>query len=1297
MYPVHLVFYYSLLFFFLYRLLYSNSSLKREESILVRLVSLQEPKKNRESIARKRDEEENADDDELNPASVSEMADSGLETGSLSPLENSESSVTDFEVSQGDRVSMDDVDLISVGLNGVVEDAPPLPSGLDPSSPRTSSTTKDYLDENSSKAGIVVSVTDEKLKKADSNAYHSRDNCFLLTKEFEFVDTRTSEPGREKSGSPPGCSNDRTFDSNEGNTSNYFFIDASSLNDNELQDERNEKPSNCPSVVQEKTIGNTRLAAPLVALSEKPVIEKEALIVEIKEADSGESGQPSPCSENMRRAENTAAAPTVTTLVESDSRRSSLIRRNTFELDPNDEKLSVLRQEYERRQGHLVFQNAIPQYSGHRVDGDSCFEPSSHHELAPDLLISSSTTSSLPIVPVAKYGVDPMSQTKSLVESINKVTNVVSYEKQQQVPNKDSTNYERRPSGCWLFAGDSNQASSKDGGISEIRGTFSRNSTEETTPSGPEDPCPISEFSSDKLFLESCSESDDGSRNCCNSLPITLNDQRQIARERRSSVNSRAQRERTKRDETTPILSGGVSTADYVRRNESPATKRRIESTPIISGGSVLAENETSLEDLAVAKPPVRMASSMTAAWVVDMSDCTKNSANVAAATGATNATSKLASNGQPIMSKSFSSSSDCVATANKNNVKRTRACETKHASLGFFVNLNDIETRDSREKTQHDPTNKGAAAGALETCGGKNSCEFFVDISRKEDNGRVGARGSGSSTNGEESGAGSRNSGESNNGKKNIFSMFIDFREPKRGSREHDDDDNVDDDDEQVISAGRPEEKPRDPKSLSKLTSGELSGGESSSSSQIDRIERVKPATSVFMFIESDSPIVRRRALSSSRPAAFQRHSWNVPDKPTSTTPTMSLKKDCSVRREHKRAHSVSVDRTDLRTLHTKASNSSHSLSQVARADTLNSSNGNLPKRNHDHESSGRNTDTSTEEVFEYDTRDTPPNSHVEIVGEQKEELGLGHVMVGKPNGLFKKNDEELEMEGKKQAQKTQQRNQQLDTDIGDAITKAYEDECGSEVSVWEKTGTESTTEGNTRKSETFDISSGASGVSPESDNNNHFHLDDIHDDIEMTNYKAASLRLNESSDVDSGDGGPRAAGDRLSETHKSLTETIKKIESELKKPEIEVDTATRDDKQQEASASSFVRLSDLDATPLSSSRLSDAVSRGREHETIYRMSNSIPETSWVESKLALNRNNNSSSRALPRKFTTIMSTSLPAKHKSPIEDATECEADAAIISESDLSSMQSSMGRSGAGKKIASCLFNLHFITFP
>jgi len=44
-------------------------------------------------------------------------------------------------------------------------------------------------------------------------------------------------------------------------------------------------------------------------------------------------------------------------------------------------------------------------------------------------------------------------------------------------------------------------------------------------------------------------------------------------------------------------------------------------------------------------------------------------------------------------------------------------------------------------------------------------------------------------------------------------------------------------------------------------------------------------------------------------------------------------------------------------------------------------------------------------------------------------------------------------------------------------------------------------------------------------------------------------------------------------------------------------------------------------------------------------------------------------------------MSTSLPSKQKSPLEDLTgDCDAEG-IISESDLSSMQSSMGRSGAG----------------
>lgn len=48
-----------------------------------------------------------------------------------------------------------------------------------------------------------------------------------------------------------------------------------------------------------------------------------------------------------------------------------LVRGNTFELDPSDQqKLSFLRQERERRQGTLVFQNSIQQYSGHRLDGN---------------------------------------------------------------------------------------------------------------------------------------------------------------------------------------------------------------------------------------------------------------------------------------------------------------------------------------------------------------------------------------------------------------------------------------------------------------------------------------------------------------------------------------------------------------------------------------------------------------------------------------------------------------------------------------------------------------------------------------------------------------------------------------------------------------------------------------------------------------------------------------------------------------------------------------------------------------
>lgn len=100
---------------------------------------------------------------------------------------------------------------------------------------------------------------------------------------------------------------------------------------------------------------------------------KESLVVEIKEADSGESTKDSPCSGNTNMGEEEGLR-LVDAKEEGEEETPSLIRRNTFELEESDEKLSSLQQEYERRQGTLVFRSCITQYSHHLIDSKMYFE-----------------------------------------------------------------------------------------------------------------------------------------------------------------------------------------------------------------------------------------------------------------------------------------------------------------------------------------------------------------------------------------------------------------------------------------------------------------------------------------------------------------------------------------------------------------------------------------------------------------------------------------------------------------------------------------------------------------------------------------------------------------------------------------------------------------------------------------------------------------------------------------------------------------------------------------------------------
>ncbi|XP_015604321.1 uncharacterized protein LOC107272080 isoform X2 [Cephus cinctus] len=1257
----------------------------------------------------------------------SDMADSGLETGSASPRENSvsETSGMDLEESQAAEDISTDEDSNKItrrskearkqkqgciiskhsneitscndvhGVKSLIESAVMECISNDDATcsfDRPEQQQQQQLDssgssdENAHKTKEQSEEVSQYENRVLNDPFYESDcesdgneqtNSFVPTESFEFIDPVNMSPGasdterefakyegfnkveNEKLNSSSEArsmtteqlrhelshSNDLPIKKSSSSTSSYYFIDASSLSDeNEvlsMERTRDRHPSgriasyisnsmdyvpsrsnNLPSDEQthkytarkqtslqgghervaefERELKLTEHLKPLAetrkvkrvdsTLDEKPEmdkgIEKEALVVEIKEADSGESTQASPCPDNSTSlnvmkdeisiVNNAREATSNVTVVEEEvqdkedcekkedsettdeTRRPSLIRRNTFELDSNEETLSVLRQEYERRQGSLVFQNSIPQYSGHRVDGDSCFLP------AVDTAVPILDTEPSPSAADISESGDMRYDSTMPFLLLDKVGHTAAQEGAEN--------------NCHL-----------DISIENSNAVY-----------------PVIKSASDKFVIENKVELlDDLIENSSSSLPVNLN--YTVEKEDRLLDLMKIK----KRDERAPIVSGGASTSDYKKPTDSPIVRRKTESTPIVSGGSVI------MNEPEVKAKPNRMSTSMTA-WVVDMSGCNRSDAK-----------SSMTFDTQEGMSQSFSSS-DCIKS-----VKKCKSQDRQHGSLGFFVNLSNMETKkmtDAREAEKKEQNGTG-----------KQYCEFYIDMSGKSD--------SNAKCKKQETVDPSNNKNQSvqeGNDKKNIFSMFIDLSEPSKKNGNETSSESC----KGSLIKVYDKKVEADQSKVSDMNESDENGGSGSAQNHCIREQRSvrdnsKP--SVFMFIESDSPVVRRRTLSSSRPV-FKRHSWNV-DKSQSASGNGHVGKELLFRKEHKRAHSLSVDRGDIRRIQTKGSNSSHSLSEVARADTLNAKN---PKRLQEQDN-GRNMDTSSEDVFEFDTRDTPPNSHIEIVNE---ELRVSVKHHDYKELISSEVEENMEI-----------------SDV-----KLFEEEY-SEVSVWDKTGTEST-EGHTRKSETFDISSG-SGPSPGSDNHD-FELPDLlNGDIPNVEQKQGA-----------------AGGSKILEAQKSLNEKIKKIECELKRPDCEMLDQKHKDKSDSRSlrkneksndydlkdnqsgpskttGSSFVRLSDLDKTPARIDT-SDAI-LSKEDRVTYRMSNSIPETSWIESKLVMSRSSGPV-RTLSRKFTSVMTTSLPPKQKSPLEDmATDCEGEG-IISESDLSSMQSSMGRSGA-----------------
>lgn len=689
---------------------------------------------------------------------------------------------------------------------------------------------------------------------------------------------------------------------------------------------------------------------------------KEALVVEIKEADSGESAQHSPCPDNTK-VDNALKVQEKLSRIDSEQqesddeeepeqeqaeqedvpeRRPSLIRRNTFELEANDEKLSSLRQEYERRQGTLVFQNSITQYSSHRVDGDSLFDATAQ----PDAML-------IDLEP-------PEPQLINLDVVRNKY---------------DLDAAEKEIKSLSLDRDDA-----------------------------------LVRSASDKLIA--ISDDEDMS---FSSLPVTINED--------LSTMSPASKSKLRRNEAAPIVSGGASTADFRKPTDSPIVKRKTESTPIVSGGSII------LPELTKSRPKPTLSSSTTA-WVVDMSDCRSNSISETPPTKRRSADSQI------------STSATNFSPWTEANAKE----EKQHSSLGYFVNLDDIKSPKEKPKAPFGAKHRRRPS---DTGIEKNYCEFFVDLS---DTKSTPARSNTAVNKKKEDDSvkpvpNAMATSQPSDSKKNIFSMFIELGQTE-------------------TTIGRSVAKSSSSSTLADKRYELTQSMDQMAASVTNGVsEERKPKSGVFMFIESDSPIVRRRTLSSSRPA-FKRHSWNTdkvnelqnqPQTPTQPTP-LPVTSIAATKRMHKRAQSLSVDRCgDLRKmLGHKSSNSSHSLNESA---MLQEQQKKLEEERQQQQEQQQTQppDLMEDSTFDYDTRDTPPNSHVEIMND---ELLMS---------LKNRNFQELDAINEQTSKDTRRKSTQQD------------DGC-SESSVWDKTPTE---DNQTRKSETFDvISSSASGPSSASDN---------------------------------------------------------------------------------------------------------------------------------------------------------------------------------------------------------------------
>ncbi|XP_055385543.1 uncharacterized protein LOC129614728 [Condylostylus longicornis] len=387
--------------------------------------------------------------------------------------------------------------------------------------------------------------------------------------------------------------------------------------------------------------------------------------------------------------------------------------------EAEEKEMAVIRKDQERKQGNLIFQNNIQQFSGHIINPKIPFN------------------NGAPVPQVSKSnGNIPVTEQNNFIEYLGESPG---------------------PSLAW----------------SDVEGNINRFSNYEPADvfgDGSDYGEQSSNFSNSRLA------SDSGGTSASCILPDTPhNSIVQIGQSTKVIKDSALQNDdldnisqgikipkKLRCDDSAPIVSGGASIKDFTPKQcESPPVRRKTETCPIVSGGFIsldLQRGDDDLESNAVVKTSRDKPKLKQQTWVVDMSDCSIN--------------------GKRRRSTSSSSSTENTARS-ISSFERNTSGNSQRSGLGFYVSLNDMEPPKSIDSDY----SSGTTAGCSENIkvnrslyeNGKKATGFYVDLSESEN-----SRNATPPPSQRETLNCTPRSSTSDVDKKNIFSMFIDLGEKK-------------------------------------------------------------------------------------------------------------------------------------------------------------------------------------------------------------------------------------------------------------------------------------------------------------------------------------------------------------------------------------------------------------------------------------------------------------------------------------------------------------------------------------